>query len=148
MQSISQQQHLQLISCSKGLKDKLNELREINARIQDLCTSAKALLQNFGNEDARFRIEIKAEIESLEQFKGELLSIEALRERLRVEKEKVHDYENRIETVRNKIERHELEEARNRRMSCELSVSRTALLCSNTTFQGERGCSGGSLRLL
>jgi uncharacterized phage infection (PIP) family protein YhgE len=86
------------------VKVKLDELQKINDRIEDLHRSATELLQNFGDEDARFRTEFKKQIESLERFKDQTLSIEALRNKLQNETGKVRDYEKRIESVQHMLE--------------------------------------------
>jgi DNA repair exonuclease SbcCD ATPase subunit len=109
-------------ACTGGVNGKLDELRELHARIGDLCNSAKELLQGFGNEDARFRAEFKTQIESLERFKGEMAIISALRDRLKVEQEKVEDYERRIDKVQAKIEKQKEMEVGKKRVSCESSI--------------------------
>ncbi|KAI5849022.1 hypothetical protein BZA05DRAFT_402013 [Tricharina praecox] len=117
MHSLTQQQRKRLDACAGGLSGKLDELRELHARIEDLCNSAKELLQSFSNEDARFRAEFKTQIEGLERFKDEIVSIDALRDRLRVEQEKVADYERRIDKVQAKIEKQKEMEVGKKRVS-------------------------------
>jgi predicted RNase H-like nuclease (RuvC/YqgF family) len=118
MQKMGQQQHSQLEACTTGLQAKLEELRDLNVRMEGLCSSAKELLENFGSEDARFRAEFKTQLESLERFRDERISIEALRERLRAEQEKVEDYERRIERVQLRVERQKEKESVKKRVSC------------------------------
>lgn len=122
MHSLTQQQRKRLDACAGGLSGKLDELRELHARIEDLCNSAKELLQSFSNEDARFRAEFKTQIEGLERFKDEIVSIDALRDRLRVEQEKVADYERRIDKVQAKIEKQKEMEVGKKRVSCKSPI--------------------------
>jgi len=122
MRSLSEQQRKRVDACTGGVSGKLDELRELHARIGDLCNSAKELHQSFGNEDARFRADFKVQIESLERFKGEIVFINALRDRLKVEQEKVEDYERRIDKVQAKIEKQKEMEAGKKRVSCESSI--------------------------
>jgi hypothetical protein len=118
MKNMGQQHHSQLEACTAGLQAKLEELRDLNVRMEELRSSAQELLENFGSEDARFRAEFKSQLESLERFKDESMSIEALRERLRAEKEKVEDYEKRIERVQLRVERQKEKESVKKRVSC------------------------------
>jgi len=122
MQSLSQQQRKRLDACAGGLSARLDELRELHARIEDLCNSAKELLQSIGNEDARFRAEFKTQIEGLERFKDEIVSIDTLRARLRAEQEKVGGYERRIAKVQAKIEKQKEMEVGKKRVSCKSSI--------------------------
>ncbi|KAA8910547.1 hypothetical protein FN846DRAFT_759214, partial [Sphaerosporella brunnea] len=117
MRTMGQQQHSQRETCTGALQAKLDELQELNSRMEGLCSSAKELLEGFGSEDTRFRTEFRSQLESLERFKGERMSIDAMRERLRVEQGKVEDFERRIERVQSKVERQKEKEASKKRVS-------------------------------
>jgi len=104
MQTSSVDHHNQAGAYADGIKDKLDELRQLNARMADLCNSAQQHLQSLGNEDGQFRAEMKLQVEMLERFKSETALIEGLRDRLRVEQEKVRDYERRIERVQSRVD--------------------------------------------
>ncbi|KAA8896289.1 hypothetical protein FN846DRAFT_783832 [Sphaerosporella brunnea] len=117
MRTMGQQQHSQRETCTGALQVKLDELQELNAKMEGLCSSAKELLESFGSEDTSFRTEFKSQLESLERFKDERMSIDAMRERLHVEQRKVEDFERRIERVQSKVERQKEKEAGKKRVS-------------------------------
>lgn len=114
----SQQQ--QQVELTEDLELKLDDLRDQKVRVDALCNSARELLRSFLAKDDRFRSEFKDQMTTLERYKEEGASVQALQDRLRAEKEKIKGYERRIEEVKNKIERHNEVELGKKRVSCRL----------------------------
>jgi uncharacterized coiled-coil DUF342 family protein len=155
MQMSSVDHHNQARAYADGIKDKLDELRQLNARMADLCNSAQQQLQNLGNEDGRFHAEMKLRVETLERFKGETALIEGLRDRLRAEQEKIQGYERRIKRVQSRVDaQKDKKPSWRKRASCECiplglvrAGQRCSVLVSDVLWnQGECACSGVSLR--
>ncbi|KAL5333599.1 hypothetical protein BJX70DRAFT_380474 [Aspergillus crustosus] len=88
-----------------GLLEKIAALNVTIASFQELSDSASKLFDDFQRETTGLEQDIWKQIGDLHDFQPQLQRIEALEERMRASKTRAKDLGNRLEAMRNEIER-------------------------------------------
>lgn len=88
-----------------GLLEKIAALNVTVASFQDLSDSTSRLFDDFRQETTSLEQDIRKQIGDLHEFHPQIQRIEALEERMRANKTRAETFGNRLEAMRNEIER-------------------------------------------
>ncbi|KAJ5808946.1 hypothetical protein N7474_010215 [Penicillium riverlandense] len=94
-----------------NLLEKVTALNATIASFQELSDSASTLLNDFERETAGLDQEIRKQINELKGFEPQVQKADALEERMKTGRRRVEDLGNRLEAVRQEIDRWERREA-------------------------------------
>ncbi|KAL2869413.1 uncharacterized protein BJX67DRAFT_330967 [Aspergillus lucknowensis] len=88
-----------------GLLEKVAALNTTMASFQEVLDSTSKLFDDFQQETASLEKDIRKQVGDMDEFKPQMQKIEALEERMRTGKARASALGNRLEAMRNEIER-------------------------------------------